>query len=83
MTQETTTRKPLKRTLLFAVSALALLGTVAALGTAMNGGGLRADGLTPEVICTADRPRLTMNEVIVRASRPGPDAVARLSGINK
>jgi hypothetical protein len=83
MLQEKETHTPSKRTLLSAVSALVLLGAVAALGTTTNGGGLRAAGLMPEVVCTASRPRLIMNEVIVRASRPNLAAVVRLSGINK
>lgn len=61
---------PLKRVLLLAVSALVLLGAVAALGTTTNGRGLRAAGLMPEVVSVADRPRLTMDEIVVRAPRP-------------
>ena len=41
--------------------------------------------LWPEVVSTADRPRLMMEEIVIRAPRPGHlvDAVVRLSGINK
>jgi len=74
-----------KTTLLFAVSALALLGTVVALDTAGNGGGRRADGLMPEVVSTADCPRLTLDEIVVRASHLDrlADGAVRLSGINQ
>lgn len=65
------------------LSALVLLGTIAVLSTTRTGGGPSPAGLMPEVVCTANRPRLTMNEVIVRAPRPSPDAAVRLSGINK
>ena len=84
MRKEKTTHKPLKRALLFAVSALVLLGAVAALGTTTNGRGLRAAGLMPEVVSVADRPRLVMDEIVVRAPRPDrlADASAHLSGIN-
>ena len=41
--------------------------------------------LWPEVVSTADRPRLMMEEIVIRAPRPAHliGAVARLSGINK
>jgi len=83
MQQEQTTTMPSKGKRQRAVSALVLLGAFAVLSTAVNGEGRRATGLMPEVVCTADRPRLIVDEIIVRASRPIPAAVARLSGINK
>ena len=83
MHQEKTNHLPSKRAVLCVMSASVLLGAIAALGTAVNGGSPRTAGLMPEVVCTADRPRLIMSEVIVRASRPDMDAVARLSGFNK
>jgi hypothetical protein len=84
MLREITTHMPLKRVLLLAVSALVLLGAVAALVTTTNGRGLRAAGLMPEVVSPADRPRLTMDEIVVRAPLPDrlADASAHLSGIN-
>ena len=70
--------------LLFAVSALALLGAAATIGIVGNSRGLRAVGLMPEVVSMADRPHLEIAEVVVRASRPGrlADASAHKSGIN-
>ncbi len=84
MLRKMITHMPLKRTLLFAVFALVLLGTVAALGTTANGRGSRAAGLMPEVVSTADRPRLVMNEIVVRAPRPDrlADASAHPTEIN-
>ena len=67
------------------LSVLVLLGAVAVLSNIRTGRGQRMVGLMPEVVSIADRPRLVMNEVLVRASRLGRDmdAVTRLSGINK
>lgn len=73
-----------KSTLPFAVSALVLLGVVVALGITASGGDHRAAGLMPEVVSAADRPRLVMDEVVIRAPHPGrlAEAGARLSVIN-
>jgi len=70
--------------LLFAVSALVFLGAVTTLGIIRNGRGLRAAGLMPEVVCTADRSNCVTGEIVVRASNPNRVAVvaARMSGIN-
>jgi hypothetical protein len=74
----------MKPTLLFAVSGLLLLGAVVALGITRSGDIHRTAGLMPEVVSTADIPRLVMHEIVVRAPHPGhlADAVARLSAIN-
>jgi hypothetical protein len=74
----------MKSTILFAVSGLLLLGALAALGITGNGRAPRAAGLMPEVVSVADRPRLVMDEVVVRAPNPNrlADAAARVSGIN-
>jgi hypothetical protein len=73
-----------KSAILLAVSGLLLLGVIVALGLTGNGGDHRAAGLMPEVVSTADRPRLTMNEIVVRAPHSDrlAEAVARLSEIN-
>jgi hypothetical protein len=69
---------------LFAVSALLMLGAVIALGVTRGGDIHRAVGLMPEIVVTADLPRLVLDEIVVRAPHPGhlPGAVAHLSGIN-
>jgi DNA-binding HxlR family transcriptional regulator len=69
---------------LFAVSALLMLGAVIALGVTRSGGIQRAAGLMPEIVVTADLPRLVLDEIVIRAPHPGhlAGAVARLSGIN-
>jgi len=74
----------MKSTILFAVSGLLLLGALAALGITGNGVNHRADGLMPEVVSVADRPRLVMDEIVVRAPNPNrlADAAARVSGIS-
>jgi len=70
--------------LLFAVSALVLLGAVTALGTIRNGRDLRAAGMMPEVVCIADRSNCVTGEIVVRAPRPDrfANAAPRLSAIN-
>ena len=69
---------------LFAVSALLLLGAVIALGITRSGDTHRAVGLMPEVVSTADLPRLVLHEIVVRAPHPTSlaSAVVRVSGIN-
>ena len=71
--------------LLFAVSALVVLGAVTTLGLIRNSRGLSAAGLMPEVVCTADRPDCVTGEIVVRAPRPDrfAGALVRLSGINQ
>jgi hypothetical protein len=74
------------KALLVATPALVLLlGMVAVLGLTIKTAARRAVGLMPEIICTADRSLMTVDEIVVRAPRPGRlvGAVARLSGINK
>ena len=70
--------------LLFAVSALLLLGAVTTLGVIKNTRGLRSVGLMPEVVCAADRPNCVTGEIVVRAPRTNrfADVAARVSGIN-
>ena len=65
-----------KSAILLAVSGLLLLGALAAPGITGNGWDPRAAGLMPEVVSTADRPRLTMDEIVVRAPRPDRPAAA-------
>jgi hypothetical protein len=81
MLQAKLNKKPAR---LFAVLALVLLGVATTLSIVRNSRDLRAVGLMPEVVCTADRPRLVMDEVVVRAPNPNRIAVAaaRVSGIN-
>jgi hypothetical protein len=64
---------------------LGLLGTAAVLGVTLKTAARRAVGLMPEIVCTADRSLMIVDEIVVRAPRPGHlvDAVVRLSGINK
>jgi len=85
MLQAKATEMSLKSTLLFAVSALALLGAVVTVGITGNSRNPRAAGLMPEVVSNSDLPRLVMDEIIVRAPRPDhlADATVRLSGINQ
>ncbi len=73
-----------KSAILLAVSGLLLLGALAAPGITGNGRDPRAAGLMPEVVSVADRPRLVMDEVVVRAPHSDrlAEAVARLSEIN-
>jgi len=72
------------KALLVAIPAL-VLGLGTALGFALKSTARRAVGLMPEIICTADRSLMIVNEIVVRAPRPDrmAGAVARLSGINK
>jgi hypothetical protein len=62
-----------------------LLGMAAVLGVTLKTAARRAVGLMPEIVCTADRSLMIVNETVVRAPRPAHliGAVARLSGINK
>ena len=71
--------------LLLAVSAFVLLSAIATFGLVRNSRGLRAAGLMPEVVCTADRSNRITGEIIVRAPRPDrlAGAVAHVAGINK
>ena len=69
--------------LLFAVSALVLLGAVTTLGLIKNSRGPGTTGLIPEVVCTADRPNYVTGEIVVRASNRLAGALVRLSGINQ
>jgi hypothetical protein len=74
------------KTLLVATPALMLLlGMAAVLGLTIKTAARRAVGLMPEIICTADRSLMIVDEIVVRAPRPSRlvGAVARLSGINK
>jgi hypothetical protein len=74
------------KTLLVATPALVLLlGMAAVLGVALKTAARRAVGLMPEIVCTADRSLMIVNEIVVRAPRPDRmvGVVARLSGINK
>lgn len=73
------------KALLVATPALVLLlGMVAVLGLTIKTAARRAVGLMPEIICTADRSLMIVDEIVVRAPRPARpiDAVAHLSGIN-
>ncbi|MCX6842392.1 MAG: hypothetical protein NTX53_08955 [candidate division WOR-3 bacterium] len=74
----------MKPTLLFAVSGLLLLGALAALGINGSAGSPRATGMMPTVVAVADRPRLVMHEIVVRAPHPNrlADAAVRVSAIN-
>jgi len=74
-----------RKALLFTLSLAAVLGTALALGITGKSGDLRAAGTMPEVVATADQPRLTMDEIVVRAPRPGQPAGAadQKSGINQ
>jgi hypothetical protein len=67
------------------VAVLVLLGTAAVLGAAKARRDRRSVGLMPEIVCTADRSRMAIEEIVVSAPRPDRSvgAVARLSGINK
>ena len=64
---------------------LGLLGTAAVLGITWASRGHRTVGLMPEIVCAADRSLDIVDEIVVRAPRPGRivGVVARLSGINK
>ena len=66
------------------LTALLLLGALAAPGITGNGRDPRAASLMPEVVSVADRPRLVMDEIVVRAPRPDrlADASAHPSEIN-
>jgi hypothetical protein len=74
------------RALLVAAPALVLLlGMAAVLGVTLKTAARRAVGLIPEIVCTADRSLMIVNEIVVRAPRPAHliGVVAHLSGINK
>ena len=72
------------KALLVALPAL-LLGMTAVIGVTLKTAARRTVGLMPEIVCTADRSLMIVDEIVVRAPRPGRTigAVARLSGINK
>jgi len=74
------------KALLAATPALVLLlGMAAILGVTLKTAARHAVGLMPEIVCTADRSLMIVDEIVARAPRPGRiiGAVARLSGINK
>ena len=74
------------KALLVATPALVLLlGMAAVLGLTIKTAARRAVGLMPEIICTADRSLMIVDEILVRAPRPANlvDPVARLPGINQ
>jgi hypothetical protein len=74
------------KALLVAIPALVLLlGMAAAIGVTLKTAARHAVGLMPEIVCTADRSLMIVDEIVVRASRSGRiiGAVAHLSGINK
>jgi hypothetical protein len=85
MPQASNNSKFRKATLLVALPALALLLGIAALSFTLKSAARRAVGLMPEIVCTADHTLMTIDEIVVRAPRPGHivGVVARLSGINK
>jgi hypothetical protein len=69
--------------LLSAVLALVLLGAVATLGLIVNGRGLRAAGMMPEVVSIADRSDCVTGEIVVRAPNRLAVAATQVSGINQ
>jgi len=73
-----------KSAILYAAAGLLLIGAVAALSIAASGKNLRAAGLMPEVVVTAEYPRLVVDEVVVRASHPArlADVATRTPVVN-